>query len=109
LEEEGLSAMSRRASDWQPSPQDIDLVMAKLRPLFRKVPIPNDWATMEELEAECRDAISIALVDIAEPRPYAGQMRDKLRETAAAWDKARQVVSDLPPDAKDRLGLKKEL
>lgn len=103
-----MTARPRRASSRQPSPHDIEQVMDELRPLLREVPNPNDprctWATREEQEAECRDWISMALAEIASPRRYAGQMKNKLKGIAEAWLKARKAASDLTDDVMSRLG-----
>jgi hypothetical protein len=91
--------MAHRQS-WEPS--DIDLVMNELRPLFRDDPDDqfNEWATLEELEDDCRSSIKFALEENRE------HIDNGCAAAVAAAERLAQGDSEVYgfPTLKDRFG-----
>jgi hypothetical protein len=74
-----MPALKSREPDWQPSDEDISLVIEMLRPLRRE----GDESPAEA-EAACRNVIAAALRKIAEPPPLANyEVKEQLDDLVA--------------------------
>jgi septal ring factor EnvC (AmiA/AmiB activator) len=77
--------------------------MRKLGPLrqFEQLPLARTeytqpWTTQEDAEAACREYITSARREIADPRPEAGRIREKVNKLASELAKARNAARALP-------------
>jgi hypothetical protein len=83
--------------------------MIALRPLRQWEPSPSalftpEWTDQDQGEVALRNAITVAVNEIAGPRPAAGAIKKKVAKLAADLARVRNTARDLPDGALRSLG-----